>query len=287
MADNQQEKIGASGCGNNLDTPNHVGTGDPNDMAPAKRTTAPAFQFYAKDFLSSSKVQRMTLTEVGVYIILLAHNWLSGGIPTDPAEIGKIVKLPAVRFRKMWAGPLSECFVKRGAHLTNPRIEQERQKQIAFRERQSVNGKKGGRVSQALEVGKATDKGLVSPCVMESADSSALSGSLEKGDVAFAAFRDAYPGARRKGGALVEGWFLSAATQAGGVAALMAALENHKASEQWSNPRMIPGMDVWLAEERWRQELPPAGAVTASANNPKTAGNHAVLQRFIDRGRTA
>lgn len=109
----------------------------------------------------------------------------------------------------------------------------------------------------------------------------------ERLDLAFVAFQAAYPGIRRKGGYLAQQAFISAACSAGGSARLMSALANHLVSEQWSNPKMIPGMDVWLREERWRQELPAAGAVTASANNPKTAGNVAALQRFIDRGRPA
>jgi hypothetical protein len=80
-------------------------------------------------------------------------------------------------------------------------------------------------------------------------------------DVAFRQFQDAYPKARRKGGLLIEQAFLSAVHIAGGVAALMAALENHKASEQWKSPHLVPGMDTWLTEERWRQRFDPPTAV--------------------------
>lgn len=262
-------------------------------IAPDK---SPAFQFYAKDFLSSSRVQRMSLAEVGAYIILLSHNWLSGSLPAAHEELAKLLKVPMARFRKLWAGPLSECFVTCGSQLTNARLEDERRKQIAYRQRQSDNGKKGGRrLSHRLSQTEATDNPLLSPCgptphVMETADCRLQSSSSFKEkdkDVLFAEFRDAYPRSRRKGGPLVEQDFLRALELAGGFSTLRAALENHLASEQWANPRMIPGMDVWFAEERWRQELPAAGAVTASANNPKTAGNVAALQRFIDRGRSA
>lgn len=75
-------------------------------------------------------------------------------------------------------------------------------------------------------------------------------------DVAFRAFQEAYPAARRKGGYLVEQWFMAAVVNAGSSVALMAALENHKRSEQWADAKLIPGMDTWLNEERWRQELP-------------------------------
>lgn len=83
-------------------------------------------------------------------------------------------------------------------------------------------------------------------------------------DVAFRAFQDAYPKERRKGGHLLEVAFVDQAFKAGGAATLVAALEGHKRSAQWADPRLIPGMDVWLREERWRQELPTAGSVSPS-----------------------
>jgi predicted transcriptional regulator len=76
-----------------------------------------------------------------------------------------------------------------------------------------------------------------------------------QGDSAFARFQAAYPAARRKGGYLVEQLFVSAYERRG--EQLFATLENHKASEQWENPKLIPGMDLWFKEERWRQTLPP------------------------------
>lgn len=266
---------------------------DDQEMPSRHSTRSPAFQFYPKDFLSSSRVQRMSLTEVGVYIVLLSHAWLAGGIPTEPNEIAKIVKVPAVRFAKMWRGALSECFVKRGNVLINERLDKERRKQLAFREKQAAFGKKGGR-RVALPDPSSTLKGSVSPrglshygeSNLQSADSPVLE-KEERLDVAFLEFQAAYPGVRRKGGFLIQQAFMDAAHKSGGPSKLMAALENHVASEQWSNPRLIPGMDLWLKEERWRQVLPAAGAATSSANNPKTAGNIPALQRFIDRGRPA
>lgn len=74
-------------------------------------------------------------------------------------------------------------------------------------------------------------------------------------DLTFAAFRDAYPAARRKGGVMAQQDYVMQARLAGGPDALLAALENHKRSAQWRAGR-IPGMDVWLREERWRQSLP-------------------------------
>ncbi len=110
-----------------------------------RTTKSPAFQFYPKDFLSSSKVQRMSLTEIGVYTLLLAHCWLDNGLPSDIDQIAKLVKMTGPRFRKLWEGPLSECFYYRGNRLFNARLEHEYAEQLKWRAKQTANGKMGGR----------------------------------------------------------------------------------------------------------------------------------------------
>jgi len=83
-------------------------------------------------------------------------------------------------------------------------------------------------------------------------------------DVDFAVFREKYPASRRKGGMLIEQAFMAQSVRAGGPSALMAALDNHLASEQWQSGQHVPGMDVWLNQERWRQVLEPVEAVSAT-----------------------
>ena len=64
--------------------------------------------------------------------------------------------------------------------------------------------------------------------------------------------------------------------------AMASALEQHKRSEQWQTPKLIPLMTTWLNQERWNQTLPEPQAFGVST---KTAGNAASLQRFVDKGR--
>ena len=52
---------------------------------------APAFMFYAGDYLSSSRVTLLSLEEEGAYIRLLAHCWLHGSIPSDPELIARLI----------------------------------------------------------------------------------------------------------------------------------------------------------------------------------------------------
>ena len=50
---------------------------------------APAFPFYAGDFLSDANQMAMTLAEAGVYIRLIAHCWKDGSIADDPRLLWK------------------------------------------------------------------------------------------------------------------------------------------------------------------------------------------------------
>lgn len=253
-----------------------------------KRTTPPAYQFYPGDFLKDENVLLMSFTEIGIYQVLLCHAWTNRGLPKDTADIAKMLKMPHQRFKKMWhEGALHNCFVAKGDRLVNPRQERERQKQDEFRRRQSDNAKKPRPNPSQTSATAKPSHSQAEARALKTEDPSVVVISEERNDVAFRAFQSRYPGEGRKGGRLLEEAFNEAATKAGGASVLLAALENHIVSERWSNPKYIPGMDVWFKDERWRQVLPPAGAITASQSNPKTAGNIAALQRFIDRGKAS
>lgn len=106
------------------------------DMADprGKSTKSPAFQFYPESWFSSSKVQRMSHPERGMYIDLLAYCWLENGLPTEIPKLAAMLKVPAQRFTRIWnAGALHECFFERGGRLYNARQERERKKQADFR----------------------------------------------------------------------------------------------------------------------------------------------------------
>jgi uncharacterized protein YdaU (DUF1376 family) len=138
--------------------PDHTpADGGRTDMAIPQRNTAPAFQFYPKDFLSSSKVELMSMTERGVYITLLSRCWLDNGLPDDVGVLARLVGMKQPQFARMWAGPLHECFHGRDGKLHNRRLDEERKKQVEFRRRQSDNGKRGGRPK------KPTDNPSLSP----------------------------------------------------------------------------------------------------------------------------
>jgi uncharacterized protein YdaU (DUF1376 family) len=107
-------------------------------MATAKSTKSPAFQFYVRDFLGSSKVDGMSMTERGIYITLLARCWDENGLPTDIAKLAKMARMKPAQFDRIWlGGHLHECFTERAGRLHNDRLDEERRKQQAFRRRQT------------------------------------------------------------------------------------------------------------------------------------------------------
>lgn len=98
----------------------------------------PAFQFYADDFLAGTA--DMSNEEVGAYIRLLCHQWAKGSIPSDPERISRMAMGMAPPSLGYVIAKFSPC---EDGTLKNSRMEQVRQEQSQFREKQARNGKKG------------------------------------------------------------------------------------------------------------------------------------------------
>ena len=92
------------------------------------RKKSPAFQFYVADWLSSKSVKLMSNQERGIYIQLLAHEWLDKGLPTDPESLSKLADEPLESFKKAWE-KVGLCFYKKDGKYRNERLRQERKKQ--------------------------------------------------------------------------------------------------------------------------------------------------------------
>jgi uncharacterized protein YdaU (DUF1376 family) len=148
--ENEEVNRGTSGD-ETASTPDQSGNGSPDDMAKPQSTKFAAFQFYPRDFLTSSKVARMSLTEIGIYFTLLCYAWLDNGLPCEVDQVARLVRIPAARFKKMWQGPLSECFVKKDAKLVNPRQERQRQELVDY----VASCRRGGERSAASRLAKS------------------------------------------------------------------------------------------------------------------------------------
>jgi len=154
-----------------------------DDMATPANKRTPAFQFYPNEFLGSSKVRRMSMSERGIYITLLCSCWLDGSLPTNLTEIAETLHIKEPQFRKVWAHVLHECFTDRGGRLVNTRLEVERKKQADYRKKQKENAAKGwdGRrnatASPPLESGNAGGQPVGNALHLQSSSSSSISSS--------------------------------------------------------------------------------------------------------------
>jgi uncharacterized protein YdaU (DUF1376 family) len=61
----------------------------------------PAFLWYSKDWLGGTA--DMMPEEKGVYVDLLSHQHIRGGLPTDTIRLAKLAGIPHDQFMKIWA----------------------------------------------------------------------------------------------------------------------------------------------------------------------------------------
>jgi uncharacterized protein YdaU (DUF1376 family) len=102
---------------------------------------SPAFQFYPSDYLSSQRVQMLTLEEEGAYIRLLCYCWQHGSIPADPEQIARLVGKGA---STTLATTVQAMFKqsKTEERLVHDRLEREKCKQAVWREKSAEGGRK-------------------------------------------------------------------------------------------------------------------------------------------------
>lgn len=102
---------------------------------------APAFQLYASDFYVDTA--DWSVAEIGAYFRLLMAEWVNGPLPDDTKRLARIATLDHGNFVKLWGPTLQGKFVKNGnGTLYNRRLEEEREKQANYIEKQRIKGSK-------------------------------------------------------------------------------------------------------------------------------------------------
>lgn len=119
---------------------------------------APAFQFYAAEWLADAEVQLMSLEEEGCYIRLLSYCWREGSIPADLSILSRLCKggsttLIAVVAKRFQPHP------EDSSKLVHERLEKEREKQRTWREKSAEGGKKSAEKRQ----NKQSNRRVVEP----------------------------------------------------------------------------------------------------------------------------
>lgn len=109
---------------------------------------APAFMFYAGDYLASSRVQLMTLEEEGAYIRLLCHCWNAGSIPKEPEQIARLIGKGA---STTLATNVATMFIPKGKVLVHDRLEKYRDERQRWIEKSREGGRKSAEMRKLLK----------------------------------------------------------------------------------------------------------------------------------------
>jgi uncharacterized protein YdaU (DUF1376 family) len=85
----------------------------------------------------------MTLEEVGLYIRLLLHQWITGSVPSDPRRAASLAHIAVETFEKLWPVVGQKFQAGPDGRLRNARLELVREEQRQWREKQAASGRKG------------------------------------------------------------------------------------------------------------------------------------------------
>jgi uncharacterized protein YdaU (DUF1376 family) len=132
---------------------------------------APAFQFYASDFIGGT--MQFTAEETGVYIRLLCYQWMNGSIPNDQTRIKAIAGI--LHDSTAIVLPLAKFKVGTDNRLRNERLEAVRAEQDAFRAAKSASGSLG-----ASKRWQKNGTAMISPLANGMANDSSPVSSLHK-----------------------------------------------------------------------------------------------------------
>ncbi len=111
----------------------------------------PYFQFFARDWLSSSGTRDMSLAARGAYIDLLSYQWEDGDLPDSLPVLAKRLGVSLQEFEAIWPELEGSFERDENGRLRNPRLDEERAHVMGLSSIRSMSGKKGGRPRKQAE----------------------------------------------------------------------------------------------------------------------------------------
>jgi hypothetical protein len=249
---------------------------------PPASTKAPAFQFYAGDWLRDPGVRSCSLAARGLWIDMLAlmhqadrRGYLehAPGRPITSDQLARVVGVTAEEVDRLLA-ELEGCnvFSRDGAAVFSRRMVRDERKRLLCQEagyrggNPTLKGRAKGGVKGGVKggaKGQATPRDKRKPTPSSSSSFFSTPSGVEKGASASSASADgfdrfwaAYPRKVQKKAAL-KAW-QKLAPGAEMVKAILVTLEAQKRCGQWQDRKFIPYPASWLNGERWEDELPEA-----------------------------
>ena len=207
----------------------------------------PYMPLYWGDYLGDT--QHLTAIEHGGYLLLIAHYWRTGGIPSDEIKLARICRMTTKEWNRH--GSTIMEFFKDGKHS---RIDAELEKVAQKTEKMRRSAQKRWNVepeAKSLESLKSDDAKAL-PMQSRSNDNQNQNQNHNKNNnnrsASLAGFDDfwkAYPRKVAKGSA-VKAW--RTAIKKANVEEIIRATEKYK----WpDDPKFIPHPATWLNAERW------------------------------------
>lgn len=221
----------------------------------------PAFQLYASDFYMDTA--GWTVAQVGAYTRLLMYEWVNGPMPSDMASLSRIAGISDARtMYKMWSGTIGKKFISNNGNLLyNKRLEEEREKQFKYREKQAEKGLSGAKIRWKDHIATAIAQAIPDDSSSSSSSSynkekeKEINKEKEKEKESFELFWKEYPKKQGKGLCLKIWQKLNPSKEL--LEKILKTISIFKESEQWKKEKgkFIPMPSTWLNQGRWDDEL--------------------------------
>jgi len=105
----------------------------------------PYFPFYAANIMSSRSFRLMSLKERGLLITMMMECWINGSVPSDFADMAKILGLTVDDVKFAFTNRQLTFFHTEEGQLISKELEGYRQNYLDMREKQRLGGLKGAK----------------------------------------------------------------------------------------------------------------------------------------------
>lgn len=240
------------------------------------KETAPAFQFYVKEWRSSRAVMRMSFAERGMYLEMLLEQWENCSLPDDPKAVSELIGGSVDEWTAAWP-VLRRKFADRridpregstpGAQnrIVNLKLEEVRRGLKKFirvakkggesRAKSAKRGSNGTYLpAESPATFPATEPADIQPSASTASATASATATKNKYTDRFAEFWDAYP--RKVGKDAARRIYEKRRPDEEIHAQMLAAIESQRRSPAWvkDGGQFIPHPSTWLSQGRWQDE---------------------------------
>lgn len=97
--------------------------------------------WWVGDYLADTS--HLTTEQHGAYLLLLAHEWRTGPLPLDPAQLAQIVRMAPGAWRRRCEATVMRFFTRTEGGWVQSRLEAERAEVEELSEKRAENGRRG------------------------------------------------------------------------------------------------------------------------------------------------